>query len=395
MNTLKKYVDWKLAHSDKIADAEGYPLVLEKCKKNKKMKDFKILGADGGVGNLSRNLFDNSNIRRVSCWKLKPNTLSSTSTGVTIMAEDDITPTDFPSVALSLGLASDFAGKTITFSSPSISGSVDTKLRVNRGVSSVQNGTNWTQKGDIYYSTITVEDKEYTTETLCIVLYGRGLNPGDSMTFENIMVNEGSEPLPYEQHNKYIISIVQDSLDIKNNVLTDGAFSNKINCIYENGVYTFTRTEAFPNRFGEYFNVNIPKGSNLYCRCDMLESTCSKTLMMHVTYADGTTTYLTVYPYSNSTYVTAANDITRLRIYLDSSEAVGSFVKFKHLSLCVDERPTLTKQTHNVFVDEPLSVNDVLDVKEHMELPKLTAKTTVFTLDSTIEPSNMIAKYIK
>lgn len=44
MNTLRDYVDWKLTHSDKTAEAEGYPLVLEKCKSNKKMKELKVYG---------------------------------------------------------------------------------------------------------------------------------------------------------------------------------------------------------------------------------------------------------------------------------------------------------------------------------------------------------------
>lgn len=44
MNTLKDYVEWKLTHSDKVAEAEGYPLVLENCKRNKQMKQLKVYG---------------------------------------------------------------------------------------------------------------------------------------------------------------------------------------------------------------------------------------------------------------------------------------------------------------------------------------------------------------
>ena len=44
MNTLKDYVNFKLTHADKVAEAEGYPLKMENCKKYKKMKDLKVYG---------------------------------------------------------------------------------------------------------------------------------------------------------------------------------------------------------------------------------------------------------------------------------------------------------------------------------------------------------------
>lgn len=44
MNTLKDYVNFKLTHADKTAEAEGYPLVLENCKKNKRMKQLEVYG---------------------------------------------------------------------------------------------------------------------------------------------------------------------------------------------------------------------------------------------------------------------------------------------------------------------------------------------------------------
>lgn len=44
METLKNYVNWKLAHSDKTATAEGYPLVMENCKTGKRMKQLEVYG---------------------------------------------------------------------------------------------------------------------------------------------------------------------------------------------------------------------------------------------------------------------------------------------------------------------------------------------------------------
>ena len=53
MNTLKDFVNWKLTHADKTAEAEGYPLVMENCKANKKMKQLLIYGSSDGVGDLT------------------------------------------------------------------------------------------------------------------------------------------------------------------------------------------------------------------------------------------------------------------------------------------------------------------------------------------------------
>lgn len=52
MNTLKDFVNWKLTHADKTAKAEGYPLALENCKANKKMKQLLVYGNGDGVGDI-------------------------------------------------------------------------------------------------------------------------------------------------------------------------------------------------------------------------------------------------------------------------------------------------------------------------------------------------------
>ena len=44
MNNLKNYVNWKLTHADKTAEAEGYPLTMNNCKANKRMKQLEIYG---------------------------------------------------------------------------------------------------------------------------------------------------------------------------------------------------------------------------------------------------------------------------------------------------------------------------------------------------------------
>lgn len=72
MNTLREFVEYKLTHCDKTAEANGYPLTMQNCKKNKKMRQLELYGntvQDGtptpdapievqSVGEKSINLFD-------------------------------------------------------------------------------------------------------------------------------------------------------------------------------------------------------------------------------------------------------------------------------------------------------------------------------------------------
>lgn len=57
MLTLKDYVNWGLTHCDKVESAEGVPLVLEKCVKNKRMKQLEVYGSEMGVGDLENEKF--------------------------------------------------------------------------------------------------------------------------------------------------------------------------------------------------------------------------------------------------------------------------------------------------------------------------------------------------
>ena len=164
---LKDYVDWKLTHQ-------------------KKKK--------------SRNLFDKDNLD-VSNYNFC-NSAKSTDSGVSFKTNSNVQTNNYVICGLSLGNAVDFRGKTITLSSPDMYGTTATKLAVRKGISNVQNGSNWTKSGDVYYSQITVEDKEYTGEILCILLYAYGQQPDTVITYNNIMVNEGSEILPYEPYRK-------------------------------------------------------------------------------------------------------------------------------------------------------------------------------------------------
>ena len=57
--TLKDYVNWGITHCDKTVDVEGVPLVMEKCVKNKKMKQLEVYGESVQIG--GKNIYDSVN----------------------------------------------------------------------------------------------------------------------------------------------------------------------------------------------------------------------------------------------------------------------------------------------------------------------------------------------
>lgn len=168
MLTLKDYVNWGLTHT------------------KKKPK--------------SRNLFNKDNIV-VQYFNLVTN-IQPTETGVSFYTVDDYGPSKYGQYWLSIGNASDFRGKTLTFSSPSYGGTVATKISIVNGRTATQNGSNFAKSGDVYFSRITIPDEEFTTEKVCIMLYVYGKSANELIEYNEIMVNEGSEILPYESYNK-------------------------------------------------------------------------------------------------------------------------------------------------------------------------------------------------
>lgn len=222
MNTLKDYVNFRLTHADKVAEAEGYPLKMENCKKYKKMKQLELYGnslQDGtptpdapvevvSVGDKSVNLFDKDNITVYS---------------VSATAKFDVTETGIRCYCTSnqklihlhfdLGLASEFEGKKIcaTMNCPIVNNEHykttgftirDTNVNTQIGYPSVTN--------DELYMSCTV-GTGYTTEHLILRLYVNGGNDylKDTYYFNNIMVYEGTDKRAYEPYGKYKIPVVQ------------------------------------------------------------------------------------------------------------------------------------------------------------------------------------------
>jgi hypothetical protein len=266
MNTLKDFVNWKLTHADKTAEAEGYPLTMENCKKNKKMKQLEVYGnsvQDGApspenpievqsVGDKSVNLFDKDNFVVIAQWNAPQSKVSSTDTGISFVANANV-----GHVHLKLGLASDYAGKTLALTSTSYY-SPSTRLVIrNTSGGAVKSSSTIVNNGNGLYSTIlTIEADTYTDEELCFRLYfqegyaadGAIIEAGSVLEYKNIMVAESDTPVEYEPYGKYKIPVVQrgkNLWDKENYILDTGNEKSMLRYLYPEDYSWLKKGETF------------------------------------------------------------------------------------------------------------------------------------------------------
>ena len=223
MNKLKKYVNWKLTHADKTAESEGYPLVLENCKSNKRMKYLEIYGnsfQDGtptpdnpieveSVGVKSVNLFDVNTVTVIKSYNAK--NIIATDSGFSFIANGT-----YGNATFKIGLPIDYIGKTLTLSSPSYYNTSATQLLLFDGTTVHRTGSNYVSNNNgLYSTTITINESDCIDGYfLCIRLYFTGQTTGNIIEYKNIMLAEGSTTTPYEPYGKYKIPIVQRGVNL-------------------------------------------------------------------------------------------------------------------------------------------------------------------------------------
>ena len=342
---------------------------MKNCKVGKQIKELEVYGnsvQDGtptpenpievsSIGEKTNNIYHKGiTFFKNQGWNIPRESAVITDSSISAYADTTAMNGSLP---IYIGDASDFAGKTLCMSFIPKSDLVNTiytgLMVVNSSWTTVVSSDSKEWEGG-YYNSITIPENPEEGYRVAIRLYGKNFEKGDEISIEDIMICEGTKPLAYEPYGKYKIPIVQNNFNIKNNILIEGAFSNNVNTIYENGEYTFTRTEEFPNRFSGWFNINLPAGSKLYCRYNVIETTCAKAVNVLAEHIDGSTTTMSLWSYSSLASVVISKDVVRLRMYLDNNEAIGSYTKFRNLVVSVNERPMLEKQEHNIYLDEPL-----------------------------------------
>lgn len=261
--TLRDYVEWKLTHSNKTADAEGYPLVLKRCKAGKRFKKFYVYGSDGGVGNVrddgkyelgvrvgGKNLFDNKNFVINALGYVSASTIKPTDTGIEFIINGAS-----GSVCLAFGLAKDFEGCTLTMSSPDYYGSVATVLNVRTDAgTNVTTGSNWAKKGDVYVSTITIpKNSGYTTEVMCIRLYVAGSAAGTEIRYNDICVEMGDTASGYEAYVEPEVQMVA----VDNVLGADDYIDFAKGAVYRGGELGESVDVSMPNAVSETSVVTV------------------------------------------------------------------------------------------------------------------------------------------
>lgn len=398
MNTLKDYVEWKLTHSDKVAEAEGYPLLLENCKKNKRMKDFKVYGNSvqngtptpenpievQSVGEKTKNLYDAKTYPPTD-----GNCIWSTSGGVGL--SDNMSSTKHIP-------CSELRGKTITCgcgssTNPGVAFYDDDKVYISG-------------KGYAGKSTLTTTVPENAS-------YFRWCYVTDQK--DQAMIVEGNTFGDYEPYGKYKLPIVQRGKNLFD--LTKRGFSSATNLqSLDNGLIVkgsvSTSTSAIAASKGWFFvgqskdvayiktkpNTNITISFDITPQ-EILDATITpqtRIIARQSIYSPEYSLELGVKSHISWTVTPKSGwDDLYFTICLCSQVMKIENIQVEYGDSETPYEPYVKPITYNVFIDEPLSANDILDVKEHMQLPKLTTKTTIFETDTEVKPSKMYGKYIK
>ncbi len=177
MNTLKDYVDWKLTHPQGYMSRNIYHADIVFCvpqgwnldRDSRVVTDSSIAAyatKDASLGNLH-------------CYLTGDTTQYAGKTlSMTFTAESDLVYTSANKLYLRMPYQSS-----------------NTVLAESSAPSAWDGG---------YFASITIPEDFDETALFDIVLYGRNFSAGDEIKIDNIMVYEGTEPLPYEPYGKYI-----------------------------------------------------------------------------------------------------------------------------------------------------------------------------------------------
>ena len=374
---LRDFVNKKMASADKEASAEGYPLELSNCKKYKPMRDLKIYGnsfQDGtpspetpievqSVGELVTDESD-SNYGK---YKIPVVVKGINLFDKTKVSEGYINDADgeYRPVADGTSYASDYIEIPpnqkfyITFTpTHQWAAAYDENKQFVKGMYGY--GSAKTMPSNAKYIRITIKSEYIDTMQVQLGTTATPYEPYVEPIITNIFLDE-----PLRKLGDYA-----DSVDFKNkkvvrntceHIITSSGVRNKSGWHLERGWNTY-----------EYVNLPYPAYKYPWSVTDL----CSHFQKP----ASYTTDAIKQYSFS----ISAANNNI---LYLFTTEATGETVaEFKAL---LDEigadKPIKFYYRLAEPIEEPLNIN----------LPKLTAKTTIIEVDTSLAPSNAYGKYIK
>lgn len=380
MNTLKDYVNFRLTHSDKVAEAEGYPLKMENCKKNKRMKQLEIYGnlvQDGtptpenpievqSVGEKTVNLFDKDNVKYSNLIYLSTIGKFVTADNSNVrMYYIECTPNTTYTYSKSLGIYNGL------YSSESIPANGVEVTNVSN------NGTITTGANDKYLAIYPLSSSELDT-----ISYGE--------IEKDIQIQLGTTATPYEPYGKYKIPVVQRGINLFN--MANFAPVNKT----VNGI-TFTTldderihikgtledtTKGAVVHISSYNHLDNPVKAGVY-RCKPSKYTWNGLTLLFGMVRRADTYIVNINATSASTKLEEDGYISQA--YVGVSNAKTEWDDIIELQLMEGNQnlpyePYIEPVTTNIFLDEPLrklgDYADYIGFKENKVIRKI--KEVVF-----------------
>lgn len=409
MNTLKDFVNWKLAHADKVAEAEGYPLTMENCKKNKKMKQLEIYGNSfqngtptpenpievQSVGELVTDVND------INYGKYK---IPVVTHGKNLYSPYDIyTKNNYEKVIedgrecikFFTGLGSYFYGRgfkentqyTVSFYCKTVQADgaatgpnydvpfAFTHTDGSRAQAGVNKNSGWTKV------TITSTANKTVNYIGCYSFEYRLWNYIDVNTFQ---IEEGTTATPYEPYQAVTTNIYLDEplrklgdyadyVDFKNNKVVRNVTIQYLDDKVDTPVSQWQRSGHSGLLYGDWLKIKGIQDAKAYC---------NRLVQGNWIWSGNTFPGNYFYPGHNgeNLYLIINNQ------YLDGITDDSTFVEQREAF-----KKFLTENETYIIYPMATPMEKSLD----MELPKLTAKTTIIEVDTNLAPSNSYGKYIK
>jgi hypothetical protein len=424
MLTLKDYVNWGLTHCDKTASAEGVPLILEKCVKNKKMKQLEVYGNSvqngtpspdnpvevESVGELTGIMLDKDLYGDLSLYSV-----AESYTAYKRMYIEGLKP-DTPYYV------------TVNRLNGSQVNTVKTIMVISGGTFSVAGG---------YYSTLSHTNgsadynfSPHTTDSegrLTIGIVNSATQEQLETILSNVDVYFAETKEEADNSGKYKIPVTVRGKNIFNCKNSKSLYNGYVSA---GSIRTTDSDVSWTSQDGGTSAVHMDLG--------LLSQYVGKqlTLSFEVDMANGESVNSTrfvmctekgqervevngkILNLNGRYYVTSTipnrneNDHLTLRLYISYINPYTTYT-FKNVMVSimpgdVEFELYVEPIKTNIYLNEPLDYADVLNFRDEKvkrsdgtyedvecELPSLPAKTTVIEIDTSVTPSNIKGKYIK
>lgn len=382
----------KLAFMSIVNSVKGFvrkvsgipPLTLPSCVDAESLIDYTIEGASGGVGELTENLFDNKRN-----WSGTGGNAIPSYGGYLVQKLDGGGYHLGSHSSVSFVFNNLVAGETYTLSyilTADAKGTTTNMIYIGSAASYVHCYSQGSWK--TVTKTFTVDDSGSITFKFGISnSNGGGNDLGGTIT--ELMLVQGSTAKAYEPYGKYQLPIVcsgKNLFDYDSRVWEmgytlnpqDGLSATNVNYRVSDYIEILKPETTYTVSFMQNFDT-ASATTNRIC--------CYDKDKKYLGYADIATSGVKRYSYSITTplktkYIRLATRKTDTEIQIEYGGVASSYEAY------------VTPTTTNIYLDEPLEDGEVINYKED-NLPTLhtVQGTTIYTVETAVQPSNMIVTY--